>query len=87
MNDSLLKSDIFFFVATVALVIITILLAAGLLYILTILKTIKKISRTAQAGTETIVESITEAKDSLKRDGLASPFFTKVFRKFYKKRK
>ena len=87
MDDSLLKSDVFFFVATIGFIIIALLLAAGLLYVLSILKTIRAITKTAKEGTETVVEGIKEAKDSIKSGDFSASFFTHLFKKLYKKKK
>lgn len=69
MNESLLKSDIFFFVSTIAVVVLTILLTIGMVYVVGILRTIKQISRSAKVGTETIVEGIAEAKEEMHKGG------------------
>jgi hypothetical protein len=52
METSILKSEVFFFVATVALVLITFFLAVGLIYILTILHTLKQIVRNVKTDSE-----------------------------------
>ena len=87
MNESLLKSDVFFFVATLGFIVLTVLLAVGLMYILSILKTIRQISKTAKEGTDTIVEGIHEAKDSIKKGGFGTSFLGHIFKEIYKRHK
>lgn len=87
MNDSLLKSDIFFFVSTLSVVALTVLMLIGLIYVVSILKTIKRISRTAQTGAETIVEGIQEAKKEVDKNGFVPTAITKIFSGIYKKSK
>lgn len=86
MNESFIKADIFFFVATIGLVLLTILLIVGLVYIVSILRTIKRISKTAQVGTETIVEGIQEAKAKVNEEGFVPDTIFSVFKKLYHKK-
>ncbi|MBP9686591.1 MAG: hypothetical protein KBD66_02210 [Candidatus Doudnabacteria bacterium] len=81
MQESLLKADIFFFVATIAVATLTLLLIIGMLYILSILKTIKQISKTAQLGTATIVEGIQEAKATVSKEGFVPDAIFGIFKK------
>ncbi|MBL8031358.1 MAG: hypothetical protein JNK33_03480 [Candidatus Doudnabacteria bacterium] len=85
MSDSLIKADIFFFVATIGLALLTLLLVVGLVYIVSILRTIRRISKTAQAGTETIVAGIQEAKATVSKDGFVPETLFSIFRKLYTK--
>lgn len=87
MDQTLLKADIFFFVSTLAVVVLTLLLLVGLIYVISILKTIKKISRTAQTGAETIVEGIQEAKKEVDKNGFVPTAIGKIFSGIYKKSK
>ncbi len=81
MQESLLKADIFFFVATIAVATLTLLLVVGMLYILSILKTIKQISKTAQAGTAAILEGIEEAKATVSKEGFVPDALFGIFKK------
>lgn len=87
MSESIMKSEIFFFVATVGFVVVTVLLIAGLFYVLSILKTIRQIANVAKEGTDTVVEGIKEAKESIQNGDFSTSFFTHLFRKLYKKKK
>lgn len=86
MSDSFIKADIFFFVATIGLVALTLLLMVGLLYIVSILRTIRQISKTAQAGTETIVAGLQEAKAAVSKEGFVPATLFSIFRKLYTKK-
>lgn len=85
MNESLIKADVFFFVATISLVVLTFLLMVGLIYVVSILRTIKKISRAAQAGTESVVEGIAEAKSELSKSGYVPEAIYSIFKRLYSK--
>lgn len=86
MNESLLKSDIFFVISALGFVVIAVLIVWAFIYILQILRTIKEISKSAKEGADSIVESINETKNTIHRDGIL-PLLTSIFTKLYKKNK
>jgi hypothetical protein len=86
MDSSILKSEVFFFVATVALVLITFFLAVGLIYILTILHTLKQIVKNVKTGTDMAVSGAGELRDSLKNGSFKFATLWKLF-KINKKKK
>ncbi len=69
MDTSFLKSDIFFFVTTVAVVFLTIILAVLMVYIITIMRTIKRIANIAQSQAEVISEDIDDLRAEVKTRG------------------
>jgi predicted Holliday junction resolvase-like endonuclease len=69
MDTSFLKSDIFFFVTTVAVVFLTIILAVLMIYVITIMRTIKSIARIAQSQAEVISEDIDDLRTEVKTRG------------------
>lgn len=85
MEESLLKADIFFFVSTIAVVLLTVLLLVGLVYIVSILRTIRQISKTAKTGADTVVEGLAEAKEEMKKDGYVAATFIDIFKRLYNK--
>ncbi len=87
MHDTLLKADIFFFVATLSVVVLTLLLVIGLVYVVSILRSIKHISRTAEAGTETVVAGLAEAKAEMSREGYVPETLINIFKRLYTKSK
>lgn len=73
--DSLMQSNIFFVVTTVAIIIVTIFLVILLVYALGIFRNVKKISDQAKKETDEIVKDV-----SLFR-GLVEKFFKKQKKK------
>lgn len=67
------------------MVVVTLILVVGLIYVVSILRTIKKISKSAQAGTETIVEGIKDAKAEMSKEGFAPGAFYSIFKRLYQK--
>ncbi len=67
--ETLIKADIFFFITSISIVFITIIVAWGLIYVLRILRNVKDISDEAVEETKRVVEDIGELRQDLKREG------------------
>ena len=76
MEESLLKADIFFFVATFAVVVLTIILSVIMVYLISILRYLKHISKIAKGQAEEISEDINDLRSEIrvKGAGLSSIF-------------
>ena len=82
--------DLFFIITGVAVVIITVLLVIGLIYIIVFVRTIKNVARTAQRATELVSEDLSDLRTNIKEKGVSINAFTnfaksmarkKIFRK------
>lgn len=76
MDTSLLKSDIFFFVTTIAVVVLTLILSIIMIYLISILRYLKSISQIAKDQAEVISDDIDDLRGTIKTKGasLASIF-------------
>lgn len=63
--ESMLKADIFFFVTTVAIVLLTALLATALVYLIRILHTLRASSEIVKDTVNQVSQSITGAQDNV----------------------
>lgn len=61
--------DIFFIITGTAVIIITVLLAIGLLYVIIFVRTIKEMARTAKKATELVSEDLSDLRSSIKQRG------------------
>ncbi len=68
MNDISLV-EVFFVITGSAVIIITILLAIGLLYVIMFVRSVKRIARTAQKATELVSEDIADFSKSIREKG------------------
>ena len=71
MGDSLLKSDVFFFITTVAVVVISLIFVISLLYLIKILRIIKHVSERAEQTVELIASDVVKARRIIKTKPLA----------------
>ena len=62
--------NIFFIITGAAVIIITIMLGIGLLYVISFIRTIKRIAKTAQRATEIVSDDIAELRDNIREKGV-----------------
>ncbi|MFP4539762.1 MAG: hypothetical protein ACLFNN_02380 [Candidatus Paceibacterota bacterium] len=67
--DSLLKSDIFFFVSTVALVVVSLIVVVALIYVVRILRNIFYVSDLVKKESDETVKDISGFRKALKEEG------------------
>ena len=67
--STILQTNIFFYITSFAVVVVTMLIVVGLFYILSILRNIKDISNTAKRGTDILAEDITLLHERVKKRG------------------
>ncbi len=82
-----LKQDIFFFVTTIAVGILTLLLAILIIYIIKISKDVKYISNKAKTETDLISNDLSELRQNVKDKGAKLKYFISFFNNLGKKRK
>ena len=68
MINSLLRSDIFFIITSVVVVILGILFAVALVYLIRILSDVKKLSKAVRKEGENIVEDIEGLRENIKKN-------------------
>lgn len=64
--DSFLQADLFFFITTIAVVILVGVLVGVLVYFLAILKDLKYVSRRVREQTDQIIQALDSLRKSLK---------------------
>lgn len=70
MNDISLV-EIFFIITGSAVIIITILLAIGLLYVIMFVRTVKRVAKTAQKATELVSEDLADFSKNIREKGFS----------------
>ncbi len=82
--EGMLKSDIFFFVTTIAVVVISIGLLIAVFYLIKILKDIRHISDKVKEESDEIIKDVKSLREGVKKEGLrfkdVSLFFINLFR-------
>lgn len=82
-----MKSDIFFFITSIAVVIATILLGIAAAYLIRILRNVEDISQKAKDEAGLIKEDISELRQNIKTEGAKIKHFTNFFNKLKGRKK
>ena len=69
MMDIILQTNIFFYITSAAVVLVTILIILVLFYVLSILRNVRDISDKAKEGTEILAEDLGELRKNVKKEG------------------
>jgi uncharacterized protein YoxC len=85
MSDSIIKADFFFVVTTVAVIIVSVFLVIGLVYVIQILRNLKSLSNKAKVEGEKILDDVKFIRENAENSGAG--MLTKIFRFINKYRK
>jgi len=85
--ESFIKSDIFFFVTTICIVLVTILFVVILIYLIRVLKDIDFLSKKIKKEGEEIIDDAHSMRMDLKAHGKKASDFISKFSFFNKKTK
>ncbi len=77
--ETIMKSEVFFFITSIAVVIVTILLGILAMYIIRILRNVDDISKKAKDEAGLIKEDIAELRDNIKTEGAKVKHFVNFF--------
>jgi hypothetical protein len=83
--DTLIHADIFFFVTTIAVVIVSIALTIALIYLAKVLSDVKEITQQAKEETVLFREDIKGLRSDIKREGFRFERFAMFVRNLFKK--
>lgn len=81
--ETLIHADIFFFVSTISLVVITIGFAWALVYLIRILRNVRDISDKAKIESDEIVSDIRSFRKAVKEEGLKWKSISALIRSFF----
>jgi uncharacterized protein YoxC len=82
-NESLIHADIFFFISTIALVLISIGIVIATIYVIKILKNIREISDKVNAESTEIVSDVKKLRHALRDEGIKWKHVTDLIRSFF----
>lgn len=67
--STLIHADVFFFVTTIAVVVVAVVLTIALVYFIRVLRTVRDVSEAIKEETNLIREDIRVAREDVKREG------------------
>lgn len=77
--DLILQTNIFFYITSVAVILVTLLLVLVIFYVIAILRNIRDISDAAKKGTEILSNDLIEFRRNIKKDGVKTRHFINFF--------
>jgi uncharacterized protein YoxC len=77
--NALIHADIFFFITSIAVVLVTALLVTALIYLVRILRDAKSVTGKVKEETELISEDINTLRDKTKKTGIKLKNFLEFF--------
>jgi len=82
-----IKADVFFFVTTVAIVLLAVLFAVFMFYLIGIMRNVRDISALAKDERKNIKGDIAELRTNIKREGLRFKHLADFIKKPHKRKK
>ena len=76
-----MKSEIFFFITSIAVVLLTILVGIIAAYLIRILRNVDDISKTAKDEAELIKEDVADLRQNIRNEGIKVKSFVNFFNK------
>lgn len=80
------KMDVFFFVATIAVVVLALLLAILIIYIIKISRDVKYISQKAKSEADLISQDLSDLRENVRDNGAKLKYFASFFSNLGKKK-
>jgi hypothetical protein len=86
MTDPFYRQDIFFYVTTIAVVVMGLLASILIAYFISIFRDIKYITKKARQQSDLIADDINSLREDIKSQGFKWSFLGNFFQKVYQKR-
>jgi biopolymer transport protein ExbB/TolQ len=83
-NQSLIHADIFFFITTIALVVISIGLSIAMFYLIKILRDASFVSDKIKQESTELITDIKKLRESIKDEGLKWKYVSEMVRNFFR---
>src|SRR3989338_3680306 len=75
-----MKADIFFFVTTIAVILLTVGIIIALYYVVRILRSVRNVSERVEEGSKVLSEDLEELRLKMKVGGVSARLFSGMFR-------
>jgi hypothetical protein len=85
--DTLIKADIFFFITTIAIALLSVLAVVLLIYSIRIVRDVKYVSAKMKEETELIAMDIDAARAKIKEEGYKAASIADYFLSFFPRKK
>jgi len=80
--NNLIHADVFFFVTTIAVIVVAAVFTVALFYFIGVLKNVRDVSEAIKEETDLIRDDIRAARENMKRDGFKLKHIVSLFSRF-----
>lgn len=80
-----MKSDVFFFITSIAVIILSVAVAAALVYAIRILRNVDHISKTVRDESDLIIKDVSKLREEAENNGVKVGRLVRIFKKYFKK--
>lgn len=81
--ETLIKADIFFFVSTIVLVLISIGVIISLVYVIKILRNVTDVSKRVKEESAEIITDIHDLRGNIRHEGFKMGFILRFFKRLF----
>jgi hypothetical protein len=85
--ETLIHADVFFFVSTIALLVVVFFLAIVLAYVVTILKDVKHVTRKIREESDEVIEDLQLLRSHIKNEGFKIVTLGGFLTRFFNRKK
>jgi len=83
--DSIIKSEIFFFITSIAVIVLSVGAAAVLVYAVRILRNADHIAKLVRDESDLIAKDVSSLRESAEKEGMKAGRFIKFINKYFKR--
>ncbi len=85
--DTLIHADIFFFVTTIAVIVVTLFFTIALIYLIRVLRQVEGIGKEIKSETVLFREDVRDLRNHVRREGFKLQNFVDFVTHFFKRKK
>ena len=83
--DSIIKSEIFFFITSIAVIVLSIGAAAVLVYAIRVLRDVDHVAKLVRDESDLIAKDVSQLRESAEKEGVKISRLARLFRKYFNK--
>lgn len=85
--DVIAKSDVFFFITSIAVIVLSAVVAVALVYAIRILRNVSHVSKIVSEESDLIAKDVSRLREEAENNGVKVGRLMRMFKKYFKKYK
>jgi len=83
--DSIVKSEIFFFITSIAVIVLSVGAAVVLVYAIRVLRDVDHVAKLVRDESDLIAKDVSQLRESAEKEGVKISRLARLFRKYFNK--